>query len=564
MDFVLSSGIKVPNAVIVSGVLNSSDDEGVLEILKQYGSFRVVPVVDPNSEFFKNLIVEYRSSNSIDALIDLLPYTYEVEGKPGVEYYVRALSSVYTDKVGGSITKSYLDEIKQVAKLSGKSFEEVLKSMMTEISEIIGSSETDDESMLSSMRIDDPNRETQRHPSFETSEIARQQLLEGPPQVGSIQGGTEPYLPVGFEKSPLSAANSFNPPEIQKVIVEHIVKKDDLIAHSYPSMRLRSFSGKIPRPSGETDYDTWRSHVELLRKDPAMSKLQKSRKIFESLLSPAADIVNRLSPDAAPETYLQLLDAAFGTVEDGEELFAQFMNTLQDPGEKASAYLCRLQGALNLTLKRGGVSAEDADKHILKQFCRGCWDHTLLSDLNLGNKKSQPPSFSELLVMLRTEEDRLAVKATRMKKHLGSTRQRAVAHCQNICTCSELQMVTQSDSDPLTDLKKQVVSLQSQLANLMAKKQTKISKPKDKAECVLRETVKATPNSKVTSARPANVRQSTQPRPWYCFKCGQDGHISASCNNNPDPTLVADKRKQLREKRRIWEIQNTPSADQDF
>lgn len=39
---------------------------------------------------------------------------------------------------------------------------------------------------------------------------------------------------------------------------------------------------------------------------------------------------------------------------DGEELFAQFLNTLQDPGEKPSAYLHRLQVALNRVKKRGG------------------------------------------------------------------------------------------------------------------------------------------------------------------------------------------------------------------
>ncbi len=140
-----------------------------------------------------------------------------------------------------------------------------------------------------------------------------------------------------------------------------------------------------------------------------------------------------------------------------------------------------------------------------------------------------------------------------MKKHLGPTQQRAVAHCQ-----------TQPDSDPLTELQKQVASLQSQLTNLMAKKQKKGSKPKGKAECGLSEPAVSTPNIKVTSAKPANLEQSTQPRPWYCFKCGQDGHISAGCSNDPNPTLVADKRKQLREKRRIWEMKNTPSADQDF
>lgn len=564
MDFVLSSGIKVPNAVIVSGMLDSLHDEEILDFLKQYGSFRIVPVVDPNSEFFKNLIVEYQSGSAVDALTDLLPYTQEVEGKPGVAYHVRALSSVYTAKVGGGATKSYLNEIKQVAKLSGKGFEEVLKSMMTEISEIIESSEADDECMLSCTQIDDSNREDQRRSSLGTSENARQQLSEDSPQVGLMQSGARPHLPVDFKKSPIRVTNSFNPPEIQKVIVEHIVKQGDLIARSYSPMRIRSFSGRIPRPSGETDYDTWRSHVELLRKDPTMSEIQKSRKIFESLLPPAADIVNRLSPAATTETYLQFLDAAFGTVEDGEELFAQFMNTLQDPGEKASAYLCRLQGALNLTLKRGGVSAEDANKHILKQFCRGCWDHTLLSDLNLESKKNQPPTFSELLVMLRTEEDRLAAKSIRMKKHLGSTRQRVAAHCQQICTCSELQTVTQSDSDPVTDLRKQVASLQSQLTNLVAKKQKKSAKSKDKAECDLSETTTAPLHSKVTSARPAHLQQSAQPKPWYCFKCGQDGHISVSCSNDPDPTLVADKRKQLREKRRIWEMRNPPPANQDF
>ncbi|CAI5682868.1 unnamed protein product [Oreochromis niloticus] len=148
--------------------------------------------------------------------------------------------------------------------------------------------------------------------------------------------------------------------------------------------------------------------------------------MVESLLSPAADIVKRLSPEATPETYLQLLDAAFGTVEDGEELFAQFMNTLQDPGEKASSYLCRLQAVLNLAVKRGGIAAEEADKYILKQFCRGCWDNILLSDLNLEEKKSHPPAFAELLLQIRTEEDRHAAKVTRMKKHLGSNRQRAI------------------------------------------------------------------------------------------------------------------------------------------
>ncbi|KAK0150506.1 hypothetical protein N1851_008391 [Merluccius polli] len=140
------------------------------------------------------------------------------------------------------------------------------------------------------------------------------------------------------------------------------------------------------------------------------------------------------------------------------------MNTLQDPGEKASTYLCRLQAALNLAVKRGGAAAEKANRHILKQCCHGCWN-TLLSDLYLEEKKSHPPAFSELLLLIRTEEDRQAAKATRMKKHLGSHQQRAMA--------SSHSASFQPESNPLTELKQQVVSLQSQFTMLIRPRRPK-------------------------------------------------------------------------------------------
>ncbi|GAA6084697.1 uncharacterized protein LOC109202349 [Tachysurus ichikawai] len=260
MEFIMSSGIKIPNAVVVSGLLESPENEEIIDFLKKYGSMRLVPVTDINSEFYKNLIIEYQDGAAIEALAPRLPSTHELKDNPDVKYYVQALARVYTTKVGSSVTKACLDEIKRLAKLSGRGFEEVLKDMMSEISETIG---TD----------------------------------------GS---GAKPYPPADAKQSLSIVESNLNPPEVRKVIVEHIVMKDELNTHSHFPIKLRSFSGKLPRPNSETDYDTWRSHVELLRKDPTLSNLQKSRKIFESLLSPAADIVKRLSPEATPETYLQL------------------------------------------------------------------------------------------------------------------------------------------------------------------------------------------------------------------------------------------------------------------
>lgn len=168
-----------------------------------------------------------------------------------------------------------------------------------------------------------------------------------------------------------------------------------------------------------------------MMKDSSVSDLEKSRKILESLLVPASDVIRHLGPEA-------LLDSAFATVEDGEELFAQFMNTLQESGEKPSTYLQRLQVALNNAVHRGGVPVQEVDKHLLKLFCRGCWDNNMLADLHLEHKKHNSPSFAELLLLL---------KAPRGKRHLGgSIKQKAVMHVQNVCDCGAAQAGSDTNS----------------------------------------------------------------------------------------------------------------------
>ncbi|KAE8299869.1 Paraneoplastic antigen Ma1 37 kDa neuronal protein Neuron- and testis-specific protein 1 [Larimichthys crocea] len=100
----------------------------------------------------------------------------------------------------------------------------------------------------------------------------------------------------------MSHAN-LNPPEVQCYVVEHIVKNDDSAIHS--TQRLRAFSGRLPRPQNESDYEIWRSGIELLLQDPAVSDLQRSRKIFDSLSPPAADVVKHLRPDTPQCIYRQ-------------------------------------------------------------------------------------------------------------------------------------------------------------------------------------------------------------------------------------------------------------------
>lgn len=169
---------------------------------------------------------------------------------------------------------------------------------------------------------------------------------------------------------------------------------------NYGFSKLRPFPGKIPCPSLEVDYDTWCNNAEFY---------------ITSLLPPAANIVKHLGPQSRLSDYLSVLDSAYSTVDYGDELFAAFLNTNQIAGEKPSAYLHRLQATLSKVVKRNGIAAIDSDRQLLKQFCRGCWNNSFISNLQLEQRKHEPPSFSELLLLLRTEEDKQAAKSCRMK-----------------------------------------------------------------------------------------------------------------------------------------------------
>ena len=97
-------------------------------------TFRVVD--DLSDELYQNLIVEYSSGSALEGLEPHLPYMYIVHGDPPpIAYEVKTLSSVYTTKIGGNVTKTYLANLKELAKRSGKNYGEVLKEMMSQIGE---------------------------------------------------------------------------------------------------------------------------------------------------------------------------------------------------------------------------------------------------------------------------------------------------------------------------------------------------------------------------------------------------------------------------------------------
>lgn len=553
MEIIEAEGIIIPNSVIISGLTDTESDEELFDALKPYGSFaKTVRIDDKESEFYQNVIIEYNSNQALQILEQKLPYTHQLSSEPSVKYHVRALASVFTQQLGSSITKSYLDRLREIAKLSGNNFESILSEMLSQVS-----ADLPPEPAVSGST----GENTCEKPYWASPDGNFDPIRNPPSQIDDVPSQPTPINLI--EPTLRTSSKILNPPEVQRLVVEHVVRSSEVVAQGQIQPRLRVFSGKCPRPGNEVDYDIWRSSVEFILKDPSLSDLHASRRILDSLLPPAADVIKHLNPESPPSAYLQLLDSAFGAVEDGDELLAKFMNTLQDAGERPSTYLYRLQSALSATVKRDGIVPAEADRHLLKQFCRGCWDNDLIAELRLEQKRNNPPSFAQLLLMLRTEEDRHTAKATRMKQHLGSSKQRAFMHSQKAWISAELEQDEAPSVSPLETetrkLKKQIVKLQSQLANLAVR-------PKHPKRAPSREVVKrpAPPDQRKSGAAasvvPVNKKPTDRPRPWYCFTCGEDGHIASTCSSEPNPELVATKRRLLREKQLQWESQNSSTS----
>ncbi|XP_051812334.1 uncharacterized protein LOC110972290 [Acanthochromis polyacanthus] len=414
MDVIETEGIKVPNALIVSGLTHTEVDEEIYEFLKQFGSIdRVVKVSEKNSEFYGKAFVEYASGAAMEAFEKGLPIDKLCESDKRVVFHIEARAKVYSNEKGTDLTKTFLTDLQNIAKLSGRSFEHLLHDELSRITglikeqsgtgvlqvSVVRSAETASSPVSPDATLTDSGTDGQNlslDPSNLTSRPPEKAL---PTQVGSVTS----FFPY---------ADDLNPPEVQRVVVEHIVKSSDFSSQIHAPAKLRPFSGKSPCPNFEVDYETWRSSIECHLADPSVSSAQLVRRIVDSLLPPAATVVKSLGPHANPKAFIDLLDSAYATVEDGDELFAQFLNVNQNSGEKPSNYLQRLQTFLNRIVKIKTIAPQDSDKQLLKQFCRGCWNNVLINNLQLEKRKDNPPTFPEFLLLLRVEEDKQTAKQT--------------------------------------------------------------------------------------------------------------------------------------------------------
>ncbi|ROI27743.1 hypothetical protein DPX16_23065 [Anabarilius grahami] len=102
-------------------------------------------------------------------------------------------------------------------------------------------------------------------------------------------------------------------------------------------------------------------------------------------------------------------------------------------------------------------------------------------------------------------------------------------------------------------LASQIAELQNQLA-LLTSKQSK-DKPNPKLN-TCKSSSKQSAISPKGKPKVQDKSQPVRPKPGYCFRCGEDGHIASSCSNDPNPALVSEKRDELAKRQHEWDLRN--------
>lgn len=326
------------------------------------------------------------------------------------------------------------------------------------------------------------------------------------------------------------------PADVQRVVVEHIVKHDS--PYTSTVKEQRPFSGNVPKPPSEVDYNVWRLRAKQALNDITLSEGQQRRVILDSLLTPALNVALDIGLQATPRAYLQELDSAYGNVTGGEELYIQFLETHQNDGERASEYLRRLQTLLQEVRERNGVSKDD-ETQLLKQFLRGCWDDSLITTLHLKELLSNPskmtPTFSELLLKIRTYEKESQLKEVRRKKHMGVASTKV--HTKALVTIDEPQAACSNvsnipDAATREQLEERIRQLEAELKKSMQRPRN--FKDGQKFSSRSRNTNTTSPDPELPAEQQTKFRR-------FCYKCGEDSHILPQCTNQANAVLVQRK-----------------------
>lgn len=342
--------------------------------------------------------------------------------------------------------------------------------------------------------------------------------------------------------------------------------------------RLRTFSGVQPTPPGEETLENWIEQARLMIEESERPEREMKMRVMESVKGPALEILQAVrfnNHDATAMEYLEILESTFGTSETGEDLYFTFRQLCQQPNEKLSEFLRRMERVLNKVVKKGGLQSATANQARIDQLIKGGTRSDLMMlNLRLRERRQNPPPFLQLLNEIRHEEEHEA-----SRRRLQPPK---AVYAKSTIAVPDKEVI---------DLKAEIQGLRTQVSELTissftpsaaaATSEQTVNPPKvtveDKSMRALREEVRELREqvsvlslrpsyssttmshhdevkSNSVSQRPFTPRDSSD---FFCYRCGEDGHFATKCTAPENYPKVIQKLIQVQRKQRTNQKQNS-------
>lgn len=248
---------------------------------------------------------------------------------------------------------------------------------------------------------------------------------------------------------------------------------------------------------------------------------------MECLRGPALQVVNVLRANNAAITVKECLEAlrqVFGSVENRKIAQLKFCKAYQEPGEKVSSFVVRLETLLQKALEKNAISRKNVNQTRLKRILGGAiLSAKLREKLKMLKQRRRPPGFLALVKLFREEEEEW--EATR-----GPER-----------SCSEGFELGPSSANIGGRERALFVP---DFGSVLEARPYQGSRRRRRRRGQHRR-----------GGVPRDGSQGTRKQNYdtFCYSCGEDGHIRVNCFNPSNRTLVKQKRQAAMEKREYWE-----------
>ena len=269
---------------------------------------------------------------------------------------------------------------------------------------------------------------------------------------------------------------------------------------------LPTFSGELPTPKGEVEFDNWIFRIKMLQQTYVDSVIRNA--VVSSVRGIAKTVVRAVGYDAELAQMISHLEDRFGLGETNDTLLLEFYQMVQGPHEKIQDFGSKLECKFKILQER--FPGRYATVQLKDRFFSGMHDKMCDSMRYLYDQDDC--SFSKLL------------KASMMAEAESQARHTVKAKAATV-----VEVPTNPHDSELTSIQSQLDSMAKILKSAQFSKKNRGRNGKKEGGAKSAE-VKPQPKSKGPATSAAGPFTGGKP-PVQCYGCRGWGHYKRNCPN---------------------------------